>query len=55
MKDRIELMGGSEFGNNIYKNARFLLAQNSIYIFSTDTIYNPVEDREALVVQMIKR
>jgi hypothetical protein len=51
--DSIGLTGGSEFGNDIYKDAQFLLVQNSLDIYLTDIIHNPEEEREAYVIQLI--
>ncbi len=51
---RIDSLGGSEWGNDIYKNTKFLIVQNFIKIYFTDKIYYTEQEVDNYVVNYIK-
>lgn len=51
--DRIDLLGGSEWGNDIYKEAKFLIVQDFIEIFSSEKVYYTENEKEDLVADFI--
>jgi hypothetical protein len=40
----LEKLGGSEWGNDIYKNVKYLLVQNRVDIYSTNQLYVDAKD-----------
>jgi hypothetical protein len=46
---RINKLGGSEFGNKIYKNVKYFVVQNSLKMFFTDKIYYSEKEVEEFI------
>jgi len=51
----IQMLGGSEWGNDIYQKADFLIIQNSAKVYLTAKIYHPDEEIDSLVVRAIQQ
>lgn len=51
----IDSLGGSEFGNDIYKDVVFLIVQNSIKIFFTEKIHYSEQETDDYVVDYITK
>jgi len=51
----IDSLGGSEWGNDIYKNTKFLIIQNFIKIYFTDKLYYTEQEVDNYVVNYINR
>jgi hypothetical protein len=51
----IDSLGGSEFGNDVYKYSSFLIVQNSVYIYSTDKIFYSKNDTDGAIVNYINK
>lgn len=51
----IDSLGGSEWGNDIYKNVDFLIVQNFIKIYFTDKIYYSEQEVDDYVVDYINQ
>ena len=49
----IDSLGGSEWGNKIYKDVDFLIVQNSIDIYFTDKIFYTAKDSDDYIVSYI--
>jgi len=47
--NRIRKLGGSEFGNKIYKNLKYYVVQNRLKIFFTDKIYYSKKEVEKYI------
>ena len=52
---RLDSLGGSEWGNDIYKNVDFLIVQNKLKIYFTDKIYYTEQEKEEFVINEINR
>ncbi|SFQ79319.1 hypothetical protein [Hymenobacter arizonensis] len=48
---QIDSLGGSEWGNNIYQQARFLLVQNALKIKQTDKIYHSDAEVDSIIMR----
>jgi hypothetical protein len=48
--NQLDSIGGSEWGNDVYKNAKYLIVQNELQIYFTDTIkYNTPEQIKSII------
>ena len=46
---RLDSIGGSEWGNDIYKKADFVIVQNAIEIYFTDKVYYSAQETEKYI------
>lgn len=51
----IDSLGGSEWGNDIYRNIDFLLIQNFIKIYFTDKLYWTEQEKDVYIVDYINK
>jgi hypothetical protein len=51
----IKKLGGSEWGNKIYKKSKYLVIQNKILIYFTDKIYYTEKETEDYAIEFINR
>ena len=52
---RLDSIGGSEWGNDIYKNVDFLIVQNSLKIYFTDKVYYTDQELREYVINKINQ
>ena len=52
---RLDSIGGSEWGNDIYKNLDFLIVQNTLKIYFIDKVFYSEEEKEEFVINEINR
>ena len=52
---RLDSIGGSEWGNDIYKKVDFVIVQNAIKIYFTDKVYYSAQETEEYIVDEINR
>ena len=50
---RLDSIGGSEWGNDIYKNVDFLIVQNTLKIYFIDKVFYSEEEKEEFVINEI--
>lgn len=52
---RLDSIGGSEWGNDIYKDVDFVIVQNALKIYFTDKVYYSTQETEEYIVNEINR
>ena len=51
----LDSIGGSEWGNDVYKNVEFLIVQNTVKIYFADKVYYSDEETEKYIAMEINR
>ncbi len=51
----IDSLGGSEFGNDVYKDVEFLIVQNSIRIYFTEKVFYNEQETDDYVVEYLTK
>ncbi len=52
---RIDSLGGSEFGNEVYKFAEFLIVQNNLRIYFTEKIFYTEPEIDSFIVDYVNK